>query len=1034
VSISQAPFPPARTTRMIRVAVIHKRNEWGFAPGRTDVPSRYVVRELSEALHHCYFTKAHLAPYVVEGLELGQKQCRITKAGIDLFIEKTGKRAFTEAFFCDVDNPGHGVWTDELFARAREQDRSLPSLSTAGVYYTEHGRRIVQPLAEPLDARDTEPHLAGWLRRLEGEGLAVDWRCRDWTRLYKLPNVPPYRRSRCIDLERMVPIELPELPPQQAPITPATSSRARSARPTIEAWTATVPAVWRPLAEALAPAVASVETEWHSLFMALAGAMLARRVPPEHVPAIQHAISVLTAKDDRTEDRVLAAKTTVERWTRRLPTTGYASLERDWPSVALALDRALASRSERRMHEQLASAPAAAPSGVEETARALEDAIRNAPDGLTLIQAGCGIGKTRAAERVAAARADKPYATPNAERVRAPPQSKTSISVDKHALAQQVVRHLHVLGTEAAWHHGPLAKRNEDGTPVCRLAEVAEPLVAGGQPMQWLLCRGRDIEPCPFFDGCSARSGREGPDHPRVNVGPHALLAALDGEAGASGLLVIDEPPPLLETLTFTSADFATTFGAFDCFDGAYGAALRPALEAIGAWLATGPPADEATTVEAVVTTYTDVVTPAVLQQARRSSATPAGDPVECARAAPVPKEGPPAPPLRWEYVVLSRKNAGQAQRIGAASRLLRAVHHALTSETQVAVRLERRGDRRVLHLTRVREAFVEALKRDGSVIVLDANVDVWAPVYRKVVGYERPILRFHARDGAPIERSVFRLTSATRSAWMKEGKLVLAPSLRTAVRTAIEWAEERPGNNVLAIIAIHVVELALRAARSPGDASVEEAWVAAGQSRSMLAEVREEFGPMLRRWPGEVLFGHYGALRGLDAMAEADNLATIGDPWVNIDQVRHECAFLGLTDWEERLTAMCRAELEQAHGRLRTVHRTRPARALHVGAVVPGGVGWNEESVAVRRSTGGLAKRSPDQGDDELLAEALRVAGSVSALARAVRCERKTLQRYLSGERALAPEVRESLRCVLGGSTSKRRDGASGRSVYLLL
>ena len=85
--------------------------------------------------------------------------------------------------------------------------------------------------------------------------------------------------------------------------------------------------------------------------------------------------------------------------------------------------------------------------------------------------------------------------------------------------------------------------------------------------------------------------------------------------------------------------------------------------------------------------------------------------------------------------------------------------------------------------------------------------------------------------------------------------------------------------------------------------------------------------------------------------MAGVDQLVTLGDPWANLDEVKHACSYLGLPDWEERYEAMCRAELEQAHGRLRTIHRTRPGRALHVGAVVPGGPGWEAEHVTLRRA-----------------------------------------------------------------------------------
>jgi hypothetical protein len=1004
-----------------RVAVAPKKYAPGFEEGQEWAPTVYVVRELREALEHVYFTDAHLVTYLVEGLE---KQPRVNKAGLALY----GKRLTVECFFCDVDNPGHAPWTEAWFEAARAQDRTLPTLATAGVYYTRGGRRIVQPLAEPLEIDVVEAHMHQWMAALERDGLAVDWDCKDWTRHYRVPNAhrDADRRSRCIDLARMRPIALPPLPPPSPEPAPTTRrTRRRGAGTPLGPWTNTLPEPWRPIAETIAPAVAQVQTEWHSLFLALAGALVSRRVPPEHVPALCHAISVLTGRDDRTDDRVASARTTVERHRAGLRTRGYATLRDEWPNVADALDVALARGSERRLRDAVA-----APTGVPAAPLAavttdLEEAIRRPRDGLTLIQAGCGLGKTRAAEKIAAERAAKPYATSYASGARAPPQSKTSISVDKHALVRQIVRHLDVLGAPAGWHHGPLAKLDDDGKPVCKLADVATPLVAGGQPMQWVLCRGRDVQRCEHYDSCTAKDGYEGPDNPRVHVGPHALLGALDGAAGTTGLLVVDEPPPLLETLSFTPADFASAFAMLDAFDGAYAAAMRPALEAVGAWLASGPVAAPATTIEGVVATYASVVDAAVLAQAGRSSGCPGADAVACARAAPLPDDGPPAPPLRWPHLAVAKKNASHAKRIGEASRLLGAIHHALTSKAPVAARLEARGRRRLMHLTRVREHFSEALRREGSVVVLDANVELWAPVYEKVVGYAPPVLRFAAQDGAPVERTLHRLAAATRTAWLSDGKLRIAPSLRTAIRTAIAWANERPGNGLLALIAMHVVELAVRGAHAPDDRSIDEAWLRAGQDPATLERAREELGPLLREWRGELLLGHYGALRGLDAMADADNLVTLGDPWPNLDQVRHECAYLGLGDWEPRLEAMCRAELEQAHGRLRTVHRTRPARALHVGTVLPAGPGWGDGAVVVRRSEPGRPRAAGAMEPAEFV-DALERAGGIKPLAKLLGVARNTVRAYRDGASPIPPDVAAALRTSTGKNAPRSAEGGS--------
>lgn len=990
---------------MTLVAVAANKYARGFQPGQEDAPEAYEVVELEAALRRVYRSDAHLVAYVVD---YAARQPRINKPGLASF----GRRARVHAFFCDVDNVGHAAWTDETFAAARAQDLALGALSLAGVYYTRHGRRIVQPIAEPIDVAIVEPYLRRWLLELESAGLAVDWACRDWTRHFRLPNVPrePRGRSRCIDLDRLAPIAIAPLPDVALRASsPPPVGRARAAAP--PAWTAALPDAYRPAAEAIARIVRDVTTEWHPLFLALAGALLRRGVPDEHVPAFCGAVSQATHADDRTAARIRDARSTVERHRAGLATTGYASLRDRWPAVADAVDFMLSRGAERRMRELVAgSAQGPPPATLAETTRRLEDAIRCAPDGLTVIAAACGLGKTRAAERVAAERARRPYATPDARGERAPAQSKTSIAVDKHTLALQVVGDLASVGAAAGRHFSPLALRDEEGAPVCRYHRVALPLVEGGQPMQWELCKGRNLHPCEHYTTCRAKDGYEGPENPRVHVGPHALVSALDAAAGSSGLLVIDEPPALLETLTFSLRDLEGALSTLDAFDGRYAAAMRPALEAVRGWIALGESA-EVTTIAGVVATFESHVDPSVLAQARRSAGVE-GDAIACARAAPVPEEGPPAPPLRFEQVPIARRNEAHARRLGQASRVLRAVHHALTSDTPVAARLVARGSAKVLHLTRVREAFARALRREGAVVVLDANADLWAPVYAKIVGYERPVQRFEADDGAPIERSILRLRSATRTTWQPRGALAIASSLRTAVRTAIEWALAGTRRDVLAIITLPLVRLALEGALAPEDGTIDTRWRDARQEPAVLADARATLGPHLRRWPGRILLGHYGALRGLDAMAEADVLVTLGDPWVNLGDVKNECAFLGLADWEERYEALCRAELEQAHGRLRTVHRTRPGRALHVGAVVPGGRAWSEGAVHVHAVGPGRAK-NPDR-ETRSLPALLQALGSVTKLADAIGCDRKTIRRYLTGERAPTDAVERQAAAML--------------------
>jgi hypothetical protein len=999
------------------VAVAKNKFAKGFDGTERKVRDAYEILPVQEALQRVYPTDAHLVTYVVKR---AQWQPRINKPGLVHFdgIVETG------VFFCDVDNPGHAEWTDGLVESAMREYETLPVLAAAGIYHTAHGRRIVQPVAKPIPIDQAEAYLGRWLSQLEAAGLAVDWNCRDWTRHFRLPHVQragrDYRSPHVL-LERMVPVPLEPIVELRAdPSATADRKGPRLPIPAV-AWTTELPTLWHPRVERIAEAVRRTEGNWHELFLALAGALLSRGVPHEHVPTMVREISIATCADTRVEDRELAARTTVQRHLTGNPITGYATILRRWPVVADAINAALATGMQARIRSQLEE-PADLPAcSLEETTAALENAIRHAPDGLTLIKAECGLGKTAAIRRIAKERADKPYVSPKAQGLRAPSQSKTSISVDKNSLAIQITQDLRGAGAAVRRLFGPLSVFRADGTPECRLYENALPLVQGGQSIQREFCLGRGKEQCEHYETCRARDGSEGPANARILVGPHALLSALNGEAGVTGLLVIDEPPALLKAEELTVADFDAALCSLDKFDLQYGHAVRPALRALRAWAETVAPVGEVRSPLDALRGGFEHVSPAELKTACHAADVKglagAEAIVECVRGSFPEDHRGTAPPILRVHVFAARRLLDLSSELGAASRVLRTVHDAVTSTAPVAVRVEVRGAKRVLAVTSMRVELVEAVKREGAVVVADANVELHAPLLAKVVGYEPPMHTFSAPDGAPIARTLLCSWSATRKKWLPKGKLDWDAGIPQALATVVSWAKEDANARELGIITFLPLAVALRATLQPGDASVEEAWKDAGQRPEELARCREVLEPVLAGWPGRVVVGHYGAIRGLDHMKHLDALATLGDPWPNLGAVQHDIAFLGLAEaWEARVEVMCRAELEQAHGRLRTVHRTRPGRALHVGRVLPSGSGWKDGKVEIRENRGGRPPNVRAMSALELV-EIVNMMGGIRATARAVGCSAQAISRYSHGVRVVPDQLASQLRALRGRS-----------------
>ena len=111
--------PPARPTL---VAVAKSTFARGYRGPGSVAPAAYAVRELREALMDTYATDAHLVTYVVDG---AKTQPRINKAGLPYF----NGRVTVGVFFCDVDNPDHREWDDELLVAAC---RDRPKRRAAG--------------------------------------------------------------------------------------------------------------------------------------------------------------------------------------------------------------------------------------------------------------------------------------------------------------------------------------------------------------------------------------------------------------------------------------------------------------------------------------------------------------------------------------------------------------------------------------------------------------------------------------------------------------------------------------------------------------------------------------------------------------------------------------------------------------------------------------------------------------------------------------------------------------------------------------
>lgn len=313
--------------------------------------------------------------------------------------------------------------------------------------------------------------------------------------------------------------------------------------------------------------------------------------------------------------------------------------------------------------------------------------------------------------------------------------------------------------------------------------------------------------------------------------------------------------------------------------------------------------------------------------------------------------------------------------------------------------------------LTAPKMAFVDALlcKHTQSVTLLDANADLDLPLYEKIVGRKlgaENYMKFAVEDGAPIERVLVRCKLTKGMVASKVNGLRLAPVIPVLHHLATEIEKRKPA--LTGLITFAALETALLACLpqdtlTPAQRDRVRALPAASLKEIETSGLREVLARCKTQWA----MGHYGAIRSLDDWKPCDMLVTMGDPWMQLEQARHDAAFLDIEDWEERYQALAVAELEQATNRIRPVWRDRPATVLHYGRLVPGGTGWLKHSEIALPAAGAVGRASAS----EVRADRLLLGMSMRQYATYLGVELRYLAQVEAGERPASDEITKLIR-----------------------
>jgi len=178
--------------------------------------------DLEEALTRQWDTDAHFVMYVADDGEGNEMYARINKGAFPQQLEQAGGRVVVRTLVFDHDLPRDAENEKQEWS-ADGLDEFLGSLSEAlgnsnleptAWYSTLHGSRFVYELTEPVSTLDAEAMIVGIMDEFKKRGIELDEACKDWTRLFRLPNVEREGHGR---FEADLILGGPKLDPSSAP-------------------------------------------------------------------------------------------------------------------------------------------------------------------------------------------------------------------------------------------------------------------------------------------------------------------------------------------------------------------------------------------------------------------------------------------------------------------------------------------------------------------------------------------------------------------------------------------------------------------------------------------------------------------------------------------------------------------------------------------------------------------------------------------------------------------------------------------------
>jgi hypothetical protein len=982
-------------------------------------------------------------------------QPRINQGGLQ-WLKEEGYEVGIHHLFVDIDTNPHVPWNEKSLSEALDVlCRESGLLKVFAIYFTRRGIRLIISLAGPITidvVKEIYPLVYLLVERtgLCNNSLVQDRVSSTWQQLMRTtrfvqkdgglfvpelwqePSYPTekelreilspakHQRTQRVRTERRKEKQANAESTETAKDTTTTETNRNGKtktkpKPLEEvSFAYDVPEVWNHHAARIGKTVREFPNQSgiHDMYLALTGALLKRGVDRKYVPGIIRRICHF-AGSSNTEGNVNGAERTVRRYEERKEVTGLRTMRSKWLTITSAVVEATA-RDNQKYVRDVASANQAAfiPLHSPTEAELMMDKEFHFPaPGVTCVSVGAGLGKTRAARRVATAKA---LLSQNKEKLSA--NDFSVISLDKNELAVILRDEMRDEGVDPKRLFGPASLIDKSGHHVCKFHEQAKAVQSAGLSMQAVLCKGHDRMPCPHLKGCRAFLGYDGPHGSQVVIANHSLLKKAIKEVPKAATVFIDEPKAYVAHPKFSAMEIRNALDGQMCsnFSKRFRVAMKPALTLLTVWAESAGTVGDVVSISDMIKSvdirggdsgFAECLLAACDTVGRKVTDDLVADVIACADGAVDPKTKTPT--VTDPAIGKIRGLSGFAQEFAKVAKVATTLQQAL-GDSSTVLEIVEQNDQRTVAMTIADQDMKDALTREqGSTFVLDASMELKLPWIRKIVGYDPKLIKMDGADAQPIKRVLLEASYYNVSHWMGTGEnerkyLALESGALRALSEAINRLSQW-GCKTAGIITFKLFRSLLELAAGTTELRRKEIHAylkRCGYTQAMTETDTKQLADVMERWFGKLVFGHFGAVRGVNTMKDVDCLVTIGDPCPNIGDLAREAKFIDVR--VEDLRRMSTSEeLYQSQERLRSTQRKTPGWALHIGASLPAGHAWATDKITIEEMTGNqmVAAIPPE----ELKALMENHGIGVRELAHEVGCVPATITRYATAQRTLS-------------------------------